>query len=1394
MHAVVRKDAAGIRYTGRTRFLAGASCAALAIACWLPAPALAADYTASNVTELRNAILAANASADPSSTITLSNSFTLPSNTTLPMPTKSITIDTQGFVLAGSTSGGNNGINFGNNVLLSAVLTVNGTFAGGNSGGLAVPGAGLNMSSSVGSTGQVINNGSITGGNALVAAKAGGVGVFVLNDATLVNNGAISGGTANAYVRPAGSVQGNGVSLSNGSTLINNVGGTVLGGNSQGIGAGAGLYMNATGRAVTATNHGTIRGGSDLTGAVAGNAAVRGLSGSASTSSLTNFGLLEGGNGAAAIGEDGSTWNLTIVNSGTIRAGAGQSNAIVFGQTAASTSALELQAGSVIEGNVIANPTGLLDVLRLGGSADASFNVSAIGPAAQYRNFDAFIKTGTSTWTLTGAATTAIPLSIEQGTLLVNGSSLGPVGVLTGARLGGTGTIGGDVTIDTNGTLAPGAAGAAPGTLRISGDLTLSSGALLDYDFGQAGAVGGTLNDLVNVTGNLTLDGTLNVTTASGGSFDPGLYRIFNYSGTLTDNGLTVGALPSPDFFLQTGVAGQINLVNTAGLTLRFWDGATDGRNNSVIGGGNGTWLANVGNDNWTNELGVPNGGFAAGSFAVFTGAAGTVTVDTSLGPVIASGMQFATNGYIVQGGDITLTGTQAVIRVGDGTTLGVFSQARIASNLVGSAQLVKSDRGTLILTGTNSYTGGTLVASGVLQVGNGGTTGSIQGDVVTNGVLAFNRSDAVTFGGTISGSGLVLQSGVGTLTLTGSNTHSGGTFIGAGTLIGSASSFGSGAITNSAALVIDQVADATLANPISGVGSFAKRGAGNLNLTGTSTFTGQTRVEAGKLSVNGSLANSSVTVLSGATLAGSGTVGSTLVRSGATIAPGNSIGTLTVNGLFLMDTGSTYEVEIAGNGASDRIAVNSVAMITGGQVGVTALDPQTSYINGQRYTILTATGGVAGNFTGVVSRSAFLDLAIEKQPNQIDLVIAVKGSNPGTSPGPGPTPPPAIFGTVAQTRNQFATAAGLDTLPQAGGTLALYNSLLMLDAPSARQAFDALSGEIHASAKSAMVDESWLLRAAVNDRLRSAFGAVGASPMATLNYGFSADLAPSATGPMPRLRSDRFAVWGQGYGSWGRSDADRNAAKLTRSTGGFLIGADVAVVDTLRLGVVAGYSRSEFDVNGRLSSGESDNYHLGLYGGGQWGALGLRLGASYTWHAIETRRTVGFAGFGDRLKAGYDAGTAQVFGELGYRVELGKLALEPFAGLAYVNLHTDGFSETGGVAALTARSDDTSLGYATLGLRASTTLALQDMDLTLRGGLAWRHAFGDVTPTAALAFTGSSAFTVAGLPIAKDAAVVEAGLDLAISKSASLGLAYTGQLAQDTQDHAFKGTLAVRF
>jgi fibronectin-binding autotransporter adhesin len=1326
-----------VRSVTHRRFFTGVSCAALALS--LSLPAAAQNWTGTTSTDWTDG--------------------TNWDSGVVPTSPSSVTID-----------GG-----------LPSILGVSGA-ATGSSGALSIGIAGVGS--------LAIQNGSSFTSNGVtqLADLAGSTGVLnvtgpgsLFNQASgllvLGNQGAgalhiLNGGTVRAAdgvrLGTAGS-SGGALSITNGGTLETTA-----------------LLAGASGAKQVYVENGTLRALSNNSAWVSGftgteiNIEVGGLTLDSNgftvgvQSPLSGIGsLTKTGAGTVVLSAFNSYTGETVIQSGTLMltnsASLAMSSGVVVdgtfdisGITAAGTDIVFLAgSGAVVLG------TKTLTIAN----ASSIFSGSITGSGALAISGGTQILTGTNTYT--GGTMIAFGSALRIGDGGTSGSIIGNVanaGTLIFNRSD-------DISFSGNISSAGSVTKLGAGSLVLSGFNTYSGGTLVTAGVLQAGSA-----DAIG-SGTLTLNG--------------GTFR----AGTSFTN-----AFANP---IRLGGAGGTIDVNGQVMLL-------SGDISDSGGGGGGLAFVNSDSDIGAAELSGNN------SYSVQTAVGDRVTLiaasDTAFSP--NSDVALATTGALLANGhNVTVRSLSGGGAVGNGDTSAGSLTIALPSGWASYAgvimdgepgdaplALVKTGAGTQTLTGTNTYTGGTTITGGVLQIGDGGTSGSITGDVVNNSTLSFNRSDTLVFAGAISGTGDVQKHhGTGTLRLTGVNSYSGGTLIAGGTLIGSATSFGSGGITNLGTLVIDQPVNAAFANAISGTGTFTKRGAGNLNLTGTSTLSGQTTVEAGMLSVNGSLANSAVTVLSGAALGGNGTIGSTTIQSGGTIAPGNSIGTLNVNGNLMLAPGSLYEVEIAGNGTSDRIAASGIATVTGSQVGVSALDPQTSYINGQRYTIITAAGGVSGTVAGAVSRSAFLDLTVDHRPNQVDLVIALKGTPPVTPPDPGtppvtppvvspPPPSPAIFGTVAQTRNQFATAGGLDTLPQAGGTLALYNSLLMLDAPSARQAFDALSGEIHASAKSAMVDESWLLRAAVNDRLRSAFGAVGASPMATLNYGFSADLAPSATGPMPRLRSDRFAVWGQGYGSWGRTDSDGNAAKLTRSTGGFLIGADVAVVDSMRLGVVAGYSRSEFDVNGRLSSGESDNYHLGLYGGGQWGALGLRLGASYTWHAIETRRTAGFAGFGDRLKAGYDAGTAQVFGEVGYRIDLGKLALEPFAGLAYVNLHTDGFSETGGVAALTARSDDTSLGYSTLGLRASTTLALQGMDLTLRGGLAWRHAFGDVTPTAALAFAGASSFTVAGLPIAKDAAVVEAGLDLAISKSAALGLAYTGQLAQDTQDHAFKGTLAVRF
>ena len=203
--------------------------------------------------------------------------------------------------------------------------------------------------------------------------------------------------------------------------------------------------------------------------------------------------------------------------------------------------------------------------------------------------------------------------------------------------------------------------GGGIGTLTINGGLGLNSGSTLNYSFGQAGVAGGPFNDLTVVKGNLTLAGTLNVALTPGGAFDPGVYRVISYAGALTDNGLLLGSVPpGTTEVVQTSVAHQVNLVNTTGVTLDYWDGAAAAnKNNGLVDGGDGVWQNPAGNNNWTNVTGAGNGPWANGVFAIFEAAPGTVTVDDSLGQVVASGVQFGVGGYTLTGGPITLVETE---------------------------------------------------------------------------------------------------------------------------------------------------------------------------------------------------------------------------------------------------------------------------------------------------------------------------------------------------------------------------------------------------------------------------------------------------------------------------------------------------------------------------------------------------------------------------------------------------------------------------------------------------------------------------------------------------------------------------------------------------------------
>jgi outer membrane autotransporter protein len=512
-------------------------------------------------------------------------------------------------------------------------------------------------------------------------------------------------------------------------------------------------------------------------------------------------------------------------------------------------------------------------------------------------------------------------------------------------------------------------------------------------------------------------------------------------------------------------------------------------------------------------------------------------------------------------------------------------------------------------------------------------------------------------------------------------------------------------------------------------------------------------------------------------------------LSANGTITPGNSIGVVKVGGDATFGANSVYAVEIAGDGTSDRIDVTGKATLQGGTVEVTALDDKVSYQDGQTYTILTAGGGVDGQFSEAVSKSIFLTAELQHLANEVDLTVGL------VADPVDPENPPVVFEKVAKTSNQVATARALDSLEQSGSSLELYNSVLFLtNEDEAREAFNQLSGDTHASVKTGLIDTANLTADAINNRLRSAFAGVAAKDAPVLSFAQS----PKGSAPQPfdglASASYDYGVWASGFGSWVDHDGNSNAGGLKTTTGGFLSGVDVGFASGWRLGVVGGYSQTDLDAKGRYASATSDNWHLGIYGGNQWGPIGLRAGLVQTWHSIDSSRSVSYTGFSDSLDADYDARTFQAFGELGYRIDTAAASFEPFANLSHVRLHTDGFTEKGGAAALSVNSDTTNATFTTLGLRASALVQLGATTANLKGTLGWRHAYGDITPESTQYFAGSNAFTVEGVAIAKDAALVEAGFDVAITEASTLGLSYVGQFGNDTTQNGFNATLNVKF
>jgi len=519
----------------------------------------------------------------------------------------------------------------------------------------------------------------------------------------------------------------------------------------------------------------------------------------------------------------------------------------------------------------------------------------------------------------------------------------------------------------------------------------------------------------------------------------------------------------------------------------------------------------------------------------------------------------------------------------------------------------------------------------------------------------------------------------------------------------------------------------------------------------------------------------------------------------------GGSTATVALTGNLTFGTTGLYGVRATPT-AMDRLDISGQAALAGATVEVAA--QAGTYNEHFSQVVLTAGGTFVGSrFAGVTSNLAYLtpSLSYSADDKQVTLTLTrtlVPPVDPGTpvdpvipvnpvtpvDPGTGGTP--LRFADLVSGRNARAVANAVESMPASNS---VYGAAIGLPVGAPQGFFAGLSGEAHATVAAGLNNLTSAVRNTPLDQLRSnlAAGSTAGAPTAAAGVSDAAPLA--STLPASQARP----AWAQLIGNWQSIGASGGNASARQHTGGVFAGADGAVGGGWRLGGAVGYTDSRLTVNDLASRADVSSYSAIVYGGKAFsvgaGKLNLMAGAAYSWHDIQTRRQIGGGGLDQTLTADYGGNTTQVFTELGYAFGVTDgLTLEPYAGVAWAGQRVRGFSESGGSAALSGESSKNDTTTTTLGLRGKQAVTLGTLAGSVSAGLGWRHAFGDLTPASRLAFDAGQAFTVTGAPISRDAALVELGADLAVSRGATIGLAYAGQYASANRDHT--GRIEVRW
>ncbi|WP_184196873.1 autotransporter outer membrane beta-barrel domain-containing protein, partial [Polymorphobacter multimanifer] len=800
------------------------------------------------------------------------------------------------------------------------------------------------------------------------------------------------------------------------------------------------------------------------------------------------------------------------------------------------------------------------------------------------------------------------------------------------------------------------------------------------------------------------------------------------------------------------------------------------------------------------------NGGKIASNGGTFTvngqvGGAGSIS-HVTLGNLVLNGNNVF-NGLGINAGTVTL-GTNTAAGVGEITIndnatlaagvngLAIANRLELTARAIidsgafnftlngeigGAGSLTKVGSGTLFLTRNNVYQGGTFINGGAISIATAGALGSgpvsfnggslifgpglnFGGNIVLIGNGLFDTAGANSIlSGIISGAGSLTKAGLGSLTLTNVNTYAGGTIITGGSLIGNSLSFGTGNILNNANLTFNQTVDGTYARVISGSGTVTKIGGARLELSGISTYTGATAVNVGELRVSGSIAASTVTIASGATLSGAGTVGGLVAQSGATVAPGNgAIGTLSVAGPVTFQAGSTYAAQIT-PAAADRITATGAASLAG--TLALSVAPGT-YTFGTGYTVLSASA-LTGTFSSVTGLGGFgtgFNPMVSYAGNMVRVALAPASL--------------AAAGGAGLRGNALEVARAFDRAIAAGYNPQPFFDLFTQGA-NLPTALSQLSGEIHSAERRVAMEDTRVVRDTAFDRLNAGLAALSGTQAATTTNGDA-----------------ETTFWFRGVGSWGVAQGDAIGSRFTTEQIGVLTGVDYAK-DGFKVGAGFTYTQNDIEFASLGTARVKSTGGVAYAGYRDPSGFAVGVGGSVAGTRSSSNRAITATGLGQSLRGTVDGTTYQLFGELSYNIAAGPTTqITPFARYAYVNTKANAFGETGGIAAVNGVRQSYDISVVQAGLRAGFDLG---GGTSLAGSAAWQSITGDRAPIANLSITGlGQTMPISAAALDKNSAALEAKVNFRIGNNAGVSVGYNGVIGDRNTDHGARGTFTLGF